>query len=359
MKILYSQCWEDARVLSQGLRVTPDDNILSIASGGDNSFALLLKNPRSVIAIDQHPGQIYLVELKIAAIKYLDYTQFIQFMGVRPKSNRWDIYIKLRPFLSERAADYWNNKKNDINRGIIHIGKFENYFALFYRLILPLIHRRRTINRFLSESNQSVQINSYNQTWNNIRWRYLFKIFFSRFVLSRFGRSAEYFRYVAIENISKVLFKRTEYGLTGIPVKDNFYVEYILSGKYRNLHSVPLYLNPDNFEIIKKRIDRIKLVCSNLEEYLNKVTVNTISKFNLSDCFEYMSRDQIDALLKQIVKIARPKARLAFWTLFIPQSIPKKLYNHIESLSEISEKLSSTAQTFFYNDFCLWQIRRS
>ncbi len=359
MKILYSQCWEDTQVLTQGLEIKSDDVILSIASGGDNSFALLLDNPRSVIAIDQNPAQIYLVELKMAAIKYLDYEQFIRFLGVRSEKNRWDIYNKLRPQLSDNAADYWDRNKKNINRGIIHIGKFENYFGLFYRFILPLIHYRRTIRKFLAESHLSVQKNLYKQSWNNLRWRYLFRIFFSKFVLSRFGRSADFFRYVSLEDISKVLFERTEYGLTALPVKDNFYAEYILSGKYRNLQSVPPYLNPDNFETLKRRAHRIELVCSTLEEYLNELPANSITKFNLSDCFEYMSGDQMNNLLKRIVKISRPGARLAFWTLFIPQQIPKDFNNHIEPLKELSENLSSTARTFFYNDFCLWQITKS
>lgn len=358
MKILYAQCWEDIQVLTQSLEIVPDDDILSIASGGDNSLALLLENPKSVIAIDQNPAQIYLVELKMAAIKYLNHNQFIRFIGVHPEKDRWDIYCTLRPFLSDNAANYWDNNKKNLNRGIIHIGKFEKYLGLFCRFVLPLIHYRRTIKKFFTVSNLSAQKTIYRQSWNNLRWRYLFRIFFSKFVLSRFGRTADFFRYVSMDDISKVLFERTEYGLTALPIKDNFYAEYILSGKYENLQAAPPYLNPDNFEIIKRRLNRIKLVCSSLEKYLNKLPSNSISKFNLSDCFEYMSEDQRSDLLKQIAKISRPGARLALWTLFIPQSIPKDFNNKIELLKELSENLSSTARTFFYNDFCLWQISK-
>ena len=128
MKILYSQCWEDILILTRGLEIKSDDVILSIASGGDNSLALLLENPKSVIAIDQNPVQIYLVELKKAAIKYLDYENFIRFLGVRHDNNRWRTYLKLRSFLTDSAAHYWDNNRKNINRGIVHIGKFEKYF---------------------------------------------------------------------------------------------------------------------------------------------------------------------------------------------------------------------------------------
>ena len=51
--------------------------ILSIASAGDNSFACLLLNPEKVVSIDTNITQIYLVELKKTAIKYLSYKEFL------------------------------------------------------------------------------------------------------------------------------------------------------------------------------------------------------------------------------------------------------------------------------------------
>ena len=66
--IHYSQCWEDPTTLIKALRISPEDNVISIASGGDNTLALLLENPKSITAIDSNPAQIYLCELKIKAI---------------------------------------------------------------------------------------------------------------------------------------------------------------------------------------------------------------------------------------------------------------------------------------------------
>ena len=53
--IQYAQCWEDPRTLLQGLNITEEDDVLSIASAGDNTFAILLENPRSVVAVDRDP----------------------------------------------------------------------------------------------------------------------------------------------------------------------------------------------------------------------------------------------------------------------------------------------------------------
>jgi len=356
MKILYSQCWEDPRVLSMGLEVTPSDDILSIASGGDNSLALLIENPRSIIAIDKNRAQIYLVELKMTAIAHLDYRQFIGFVGAGPENDRWRIYCHLRRHLSRASRKYWDENIGLINKGIIHVGKFEKYFRIFYKYVLPLIHNRQTVDRLLESPNSIYQKMYYHQSWNSRRWKYFFRIFFSEFILSRYGRSSEFFRYVSMTDISKILFDRTEHGLTDIPARDNFYVEYILSGRYRSPESAPPYMCPGNYEIIKSRLDRIKLICGSMEEYLMGLSKNSFSKFNLSDSLEYMSPETIEELLRAIIKIGRPNARLALWTLFVPQSVPEDMHQNIISLDNTGRRLSSMARTFFYNNFCLWQL---
>src|SRR6516162_2632861 len=41
--IRYAQCWEDADVLIEALDIHPGDTCVSVASGGDNTLALLTK----------------------------------------------------------------------------------------------------------------------------------------------------------------------------------------------------------------------------------------------------------------------------------------------------------------------------
>ncbi len=42
-QLRYAQCWEDADVLVAGLAVRPGDTVLSVASAGDNTLALLVE----------------------------------------------------------------------------------------------------------------------------------------------------------------------------------------------------------------------------------------------------------------------------------------------------------------------------
>src|SRR5512133_4318587 len=84
--IRYANCWEDAEILLEGLRPPPGSRILSVASAGDNSLALLLSDPEIVVAADINPAQVALVELKRAAMRELEYTDFLEFLGFTPSS---------------------------------------------------------------------------------------------------------------------------------------------------------------------------------------------------------------------------------------------------------------------------------
>ena len=73
--IRYAQVWEDADILVNALEINENDNILSIASAGENSLSLLVKNPRHVYAIDLNDEQIFCSEIKIMAFKKLNYEE--------------------------------------------------------------------------------------------------------------------------------------------------------------------------------------------------------------------------------------------------------------------------------------------
>jgi S-adenosylmethionine-diacylglycerol 3-amino-3-carboxypropyl transferase len=355
--IRYAQCWEDPRALDDALAVTPDDDVVSIASGGDNTLGLLLKGPRSVTAVDFNPVQLHLVELKIRAVEHLDYEEFVAFVGARPSGERLETYGKLRPSLSGVARDYWEGHPDALAGGIIHCGKFERYFGLFRRRILPLIHGRRTVRRLLASPRVEEQREFYRRTWDNRRWRLLFRAFFGKFLLGRLGRDPAHFRYVTLDNVAATLLGRTRHALTEIPIRDNFYVEYILTGNYGRLDSGPPWLRPENFAALKANVGRVRLVRAGLTEYLASLAPGSASKFNLSDVFEYLSDAEVEVALREVCRVSVPAGRLAFWTVFVRHPVPESLQDRLRPMAGIEDKWPAEARAFFYGSFGAWDIR--
>jgi len=359
MKVRYAQSWEDPEVLGKALAIAPDDDVVSIASGGDNTFALLLDSPSSLAAVDSNPAQIFLVELKKTAIEHLSYDEFIAFIGVSRCRNRKKIFSGLRPFLSRAARAYWDGSLAAIRRGVIHCGKFENYFRIFRRFILPLIHCRATIVRLLGLRSLDEQGAFFHDVWDSAGWRGLFRVFFGKFLLGRLGRDPSYFRYVTVDKVAELLLQRSAHGLTDVPVRDNYFLEYMLTGRYGRDASLPPYLRPENYDRLKENIGRMRLVRSTLDEYLQSLPPDSISKFCLSDIYEYMSDEEMESSLKLISRVSRPGARMAFWTLFIPRRIPAALDGQFADWSLSYERLFSQSRAFFYGSFCLWSRRSS
>jgi S-adenosylmethionine-diacylglycerol 3-amino-3-carboxypropyl transferase len=354
MEIRYAQCWEDPEILMQALEVTARDDVLSIASGGDNSFALLLKHPKSLTAIDRNPAQLFLVELKMRAIQEFDFEDFVGFVGVRPCHRRRQLYASLRTRLGEKARGYWDGREDEIEKGVIHSGRFERYFAIFRRFVLPLIHNRKTVQQFLSAPSLQEQQIFYERVWSNRRWRFLFQVFFGKFLLGYLGRDPSFFKYVTLETVGRELLRRTRRGLTEIPIGSNYFVEYILTGHYRHLETTHPYLRESNFQPLKEHTGDLKLICSSLEEYLGKLPPESISKFNLSDIFEYMSDEVFEKTLREILRVAREGSKLAYWTLFAPRPVPPRLARRIRLRSFVSG--GTPARTFFYGSFCLGEL---
>ena len=194
----YANCWEDAEILAKGLDVTADDHILSIGSGGDNALFLLSQNPARITAVDINTSQLYLIELKKSAIKVLGHHEFLQFLGFKAASKeiRRAYYERLSGELSTQAHEYWSRHLEMLDSGIIYQGKFEKYFLLFSRFVLPLIHSKRNISKLLANKSADQQLHFYKERWNTWRWRLLFKIFFSQRVMGKFGRDKALFNEV-------------------------------------------------------------------------------------------------------------------------------------------------------------------
>jgi S-adenosylmethionine-diacylglycerol 3-amino-3-carboxypropyl transferase len=347
--VRYANVWEDAEVLRAALAPAPGKRMLSIASAGDNAFVLLAAGAE-VVAADLSLAQLALVELKRAAIRRLGHAETLAFLGIRQNGDRRPVYERLEHDLSERARDFWRERLDEVADGVIHHGKFESYFALFRERVLPLVHRRRTVLGLLAERDEAGRREFYRRKWDNLRWRLLFRIFFSRFAMGRLGRDPEFFRYVE-GSVAERILGRAEYALTALPVHSNPYVEYILRGNYRD--SMPLYLRPEVFADLKRNLDRLTLFEGPVEEAAMVHRDGGFDGFNLSDIFEYLDPAASAAIYGKLLDAARPGARFAYWNMLVPRRLAEAHPGRVRPLEEEARALFARDLAFFYSAFVL------
>jgi len=356
LKIHYSQCWEDPRPSLNALEIGPEDDVLSIASGGDNSFALLLGRPRSLTVVDRNPAQLFLVELKIRAIEHLSHDELLGFVGIRPCPDKDRIYAFLRPRLSEAARGFWDKRPALVREGLLHIGKYERFFRAMRRYVLPLVHSPGTARAFLSCSTIEEQTAFYKEIWANRRWRTLFRLVFGKHLLGRLGRDRSFYRYVTIPDTGDHLYRRTSRSLAEWPIRENPYFVFFLAGNYRWPESYPLWLQKENFPALKERVGCLRLKHGSLENVIGASGPGAFSKFNLSNIFEYMSEEVYEITLRHLLRVSPSGGRLAFWTLFVPRPIPESLGGRIIPISPDGGSSPPYSSRSLYEDFFAWRI---
>ncbi|MCR9173824.1 MAG: BtaA family protein [bacterium] len=340
--IRYANCWEDADVLLEGLNITSGDRVLSIGSAGDNSFSLLSKGPEIVVAVDINAIQLHLIELKKAAFATLEYEEFLEFLGFAASTRRIQLFEKVKTALSDELQVFWSSREQEITDGIIFQGKFERYFRLFRRRILPLVHTKKRVNRLFEGKTAEEQAAFFHKKWNNRRWRLLFKLFFSKFVMGRFGRDPAFLKEVDVV-VSEFILGQAAAHLSHINAQNNYFLHFIMKGEFGDF--LPHYARKENFEKIKSNLDSL-LVFNGLAEQAFEEYQN-FSKFNLSNIFEYMPMDLFEQVAQNIVDNSSSNARIAYWNLMVPRKI-HKMISGVESESELTKSLIQKDNGFFY-----------
>jgi S-adenosylmethionine-diacylglycerol 3-amino-3-carboxypropyl transferase len=341
-RIRYASVWEDADVLCEALApCATEGRLLSIASSGDNALALLTLDPAEVVAVDLNPSQLACLELRIAAFRHLDDETLLPFLGVGEHGDRLGTYRRLRAELGGGARAFWDAHPEVVAGGIIHGGRFERYLRTFRRVVLPLIHRPKTMDRLVEAKDIAGQRQFYADEWDTARWRLLFRIFFGRTVMGRLGRDPALFDHVEGDGAERIL-DRTRYALTELPTSTNPYLVYIMTGGFRP-NALPRYLRPEHREQIRARLDRLSWLRAAAE-----AAPGEFDGFNLSDIFEYMAPPEHERVYTELVRRARTGARLVYWNMLAPRSRPDSHRERVLRCEGLARELHLRDRAWFY-----------
>lgn len=354
--ILYAQCWEDPEMDRIAFNIKPGDTVFSITSGGCNAMAFLIDDPEKVICLDMNRFQNFLLSLKINAFKTLTYCETLEFFGVQPSKRRWELYEKLRPMLPEEEQLYWSNKKADINRGIIHCGKYERYMHLLKRIFRILVGSK-IINELFNSSNIEERRILFKKKWDNFKWRLFCRLFLSRTFASMLFDKAFYKYLEPSFSFEKYYRSAVRRAVTELPVKENYFLAYILLGNYF-MDNLPVYLKKENYDLIRNRAGRIKIVTSGCLEYLRSLPQETISKFNFTNIFEWMSVEEFSLLLTETLRIAKDGAVITYRNHLVTRNRPERFADQIIPDMKLSVELHERDRSFIYKAYVVERIRK-
>ena len=340
-RLFFAQVREDPLLEIEALSPLAGARVVIVSSGGCTAFSLLASGAKDVVAVDLNSTQNHLVELKAVALRRLVNPELMSFLGVAPGTarRRSRTYAVLRPYLSDEAVKYWDRHEALLGRGILACGVSERFIAVVVGVVKLVIHDRKRIARLLSLQTLEEQREFFAREWNSRRWKLLFPLLLNRWTFNR-TYDPGFFREVDNPSFAAHFRGLIEHALCEVPVRTNYFLHQMLSGAYpaQVPGGVPPYLDPARREFVRSRLDRLQIVDAGYAEYLATCEADSIDALALSNICEWLDQRGIDDLFEQVVRVARPGARVCFRNFVGHTSIPERFRSTLIEDRDLGEK---------------------
>jgi len=308
-KIIFNTVWEDPRLDKEALKINRHDTVLTISSAGCNALALLLENPKHIYLVDRNPCQNALVEIKLAAIKNLDYNSFWKLFGEGLLPNFSNHYYPLiRKDLSPASQKFWDSKAfyfdgTGLKRSFYWRGTCGTvaWLLSWYVRVIPGLHG--AIQALLEAKNVEEQKLIYHKFVAPRLWNRM---------INKLVKSEVYLSWTGIPLPQQQLLARTagshasiglwikeqlEIVCTEIPIHENYFWRVYINGSYSK-NCCPDYLKQENFEKLKASVDKISISTQTITEFLESNPDVKISTYILLDHMDWMA-DKPDILSEE------------------------------------------------------------
>ena len=306
--LVYNTCWEDPRLDRQALELTETDRLLVITSAGCNALEYALDGLERVDTVDMNPRQNALLNLKIAAIRELDYETFFELFGRGRLANWKEVYSQtLRPALPQAAQEYWDKKGKFFSgkgrRPSFYFRGTSGYFAWSINAYINRIARiRPQIDRLLNAETLEEQQHIFHEEVKSAFWGPGIQWFLRRdATLSLLGVPRAQRRQLEKNypgGIAKFIEDRLDTVFSKLPLKDNYFWRVYLTGEYTP-ECCPEYLVKENFERLKGGlVDRVRTHTTTILDHLES-TDQTYSRYVLLDHMDWLAENHADILQRQ------------------------------------------------------------
>ena len=345
--LVYATCWEDPAVDRLALEITPDDEVLTITSGGCNALDLLLTGARAVHAVDINELQTALLEFRIAAIRHLDDDSVFALFGTGRSPRVREMYFDaIRPDLSLQAARFWDRHLDYFGGG-----GWRNSFlyrgsaGAVHKLLRDYAYKVRGLASALEALLDAPDLETQRALYCEHRVRERFASLLMRWLLSRntllamlgIPKSQRHEMEQHPEGTVGYSLDVIETAFTRTHLATNYFWRGVLTGEYSR-SCCPEYLRPPNLALLRGgRLDRLRFATASVTEYLHGAgeparaasrytgeparaasrydASSKISRFVLLDHMDWLANHDLSGLADEwnaIFAIAQPNARVIF-----------------------------------------------
>jgi S-adenosylmethionine-diacylglycerol 3-amino-3-carboxypropyl transferase len=368
--LVYPQIWEDPEIDMEAMALAEGHRVVTIASGGCNVLAYLTRSPAKIDAVDLNTAHVALNKMKLAAVKHLpSQADLFRFFGGNGYAHNPDAYDRfIAPNLDRVTRSYW--ERHDW-QGRRRIAVFEKNFyqtgllgffiatghrvAKLYGIDPSRIMEARTLRdqrRFFEEYLEPLFDRPL------LRWATARKA-------SLFGLGIPPAQYDSLitsgdGTMANVLSVRLEKLACHFPLRDNYFAWQAFARRYPQPGEgrLPAYLEPENYNTIRRNADRVAVHHANFTELLARKGAASVDRYILLDAQDWMTDEQLNALWTEITRTAAPGARVIFRTAAEPSLLAGRvspaLLDQWDYAEEQSLDLSARDRSAIYGGFHLY-----
>ena len=371
---VYNQIWEDPRVDLQALALDANSRVLTISSGGCNTLNYLVEDPESVTAVDLNRHHIFLLNLKIAALRYLpNYEDFFAFFGYGRRTDAVELFENfIAPNLDEETREFWES--NSLT-GSLFYGPRTNFFkkAGLYEhsrngYFLRVFHRFARIlgcrpGEILKAETLEEQKELYNKYIDPFFDNFVIKTI-GKLPITMFGLGIPPQQYNELkkdleggQTIIDIYRERIRRLACDYPIRENYFAWQAFARKYdtENRKAVPEYLKAENYEAIKALSNRLRTVIGSATAEIKNNPKDTFNRFVLLDAQDWMNAETITELWSAIAEKGEAGSRIIFRTAGsaspVETNLPLDLRSRFKYEDVLSAQLFKEDRASIYGGF--------
>ncbi|MFA5948818.1 MAG: DUF3419 family protein [Hyphomicrobium sp.] len=369
--LVYPQIWEDPAIDLEAMALQPGESVVAIASGGCNVLSYVTAVDAKVSGLDLNPAHVAFNNLKHAAVRHLpDHATFARFFAEANSKANVEVYERLlAQHLDPVTRAYWEGRDklgrkriSYFSRNIYRQGLLGQFIAAGH--LIARAHGRDP-RKMITAKTREDQIRLFNEELAP-----LFEIKHLRWLMEKpaslFGLGIPPSQFEALKgkesSMASVLRARLERLACGFDLKDNYFAWQAFGRAYARdgQGALPTYLEKKNWETLKARAGNVSITHASFTEHLAALPENTYDAYVLLDAQDWMTDEQLTALWREIVRTAKPGARVIFRTAgeetILPGRIPEAILSRFTYDAAQCRAWTERDRSSIYGGFHLYKL---
>lgn len=279
-------------------------HVMTVCGSGGRSWPLLEKQPRLLTLVDLSPMQLCLAELRIEAVRHLDYDEFMKLLGFLPfeikAAERKKIFEKLSPNLTPESRETIKKVFESTSwDSLLYEGKWEKTFGKIAKLVRAILGS--ACDEIFECKTLSEQQDYLQSKFPRKRWQVALAtlgqsaVFNALLYKGHFPKKNIPFTYYSFYKQSfDKLFAKTV-------ARENFFLHIIFNGEIRSAFGNPIECDRKLFKNSKKALGKteVEYKKNNIIDAV-KTSEEPVSFLSLSDVPSYFVGDQEKVFMQEI-----------------------------------------------------------